>query len=76
MRKIPSYDRGLFLEIIDRYDDRLRAEARDRGCPVIDLFAVTFDQQSGIVGSHYFDGNHIYPPAVIEAFERFAAGVG
>ncbi len=68
MRKIPSTDREIFLAIIDGFNDRLRDLAAGRGLPLLDLFAVTFDADSGIREDRYCDPNHVTPETYLEAF--------
>lgn len=68
MRKIPTYERPLFTEIVDRFNERLRSEAQSRNRPLLDLFAVTFDPDRGVKSHYYFDGNHVFPNAALDAF--------
>jgi hypothetical protein len=73
LRQIPSYDRPMFLEIVQRYNEKLAAAAATRGCRVIDLHAVTCDLEDSDKRKIYLDGNHVLPTAVLTAFERLAA---
>ncbi len=60
--------RGLFLHVIKRFNDRLRAVTHERGARLIDVNAVTTADDGQAVRSHYIDTNHIRPTALIEAY--------
>ena len=73
LRQIPSYDRPMFLEIVQRYNEKLAAAAATRGCRVVDLHAVTYDLKDSDKRKVYLDGNHVLPAAVLAAFEQLAS---
>ena len=61
--------RELFLHVIKRFNDKLRAVAHEKGARLIDVSAVTSADDGSAVRSHYIDTNHIRPTALIEAFQ-------
>ena len=70
-RLLSDADADVFLAIIARFNERLRAEAAARGLPLIDVNAVTTDADGEPVREHYIDTNHVRPTALIAALDRF-----
>ena len=73
LRKIPSYDRELFSQIVHHYCETLSKAAGARGLPVVDLYAASVDPEGGVQSKLYIDGNHVLPSAYQSAFEQLAA---
>lgn len=61
-------ERGPFLGIIARFNERLREEATARGLPLVDVHGVTRDSDGTPVRRHFIDTNHVRPTALLEAF--------
>jgi hypothetical protein len=64
--------RDVFLGVIGRFNERLRAVTAERGARLIDVNAVTTAEDGAARRGHYIDTNHIRPSALIEAFKPFA----
>jgi hypothetical protein len=64
--------RDVFLGVIRRFNQRLRAVTAEHGARLVDVNAVTTAEDGGARRGHYIDTNHIRPSALIEAFEPFA----
>ena len=60
-------DRLPFLGIIERFNERLRAEAEAHNLPLIDVKAATTTPERTPRHTHYIDTNHVRPTALIEA---------
>lgn len=63
-------EREAFLGIIERFNTRLAAETAERGIPLVDVHAVTRDEDGRPERRHFIDTNHVRPTALIEAFDR------
>jgi Flp pilus assembly protein TadD len=64
--------RAVFLGVIHRFNERLRAVTAAHGARLIDVNAVTTADDGGARRGHYIDTNHIRPSGLIKAFEPFA----
>ncbi|MBN33709.1 MAG: hypothetical protein CMM46_02830 [Rhodospirillaceae bacterium] len=60
-------DRLAFLGIIERFNERLRAEAEAHKLPLIDVKAATTTPKRTPRHTHYIDTNQVRPTALIEA---------
>ena len=64
---IPEDERGPFLGIIARFNERLREEAAARGLRLVDVHAATRESGGAPVRRHFIDTNHVRPTALLEA---------
>ena len=60
--------RELFLHVIGRFNEALRAVTKQHGARLIDVNAVTTAENGQARRGHYIDTDHIRPTALIEAF--------
>ncbi len=60
--------RELFLHVIGRFNEALRAVTKQHGARLIDVNAVTTAENGQARRGHYIYTNHIRPTALIEAF--------
>jgi len=63
-------EREIFLGIIACFNERLRDEAQARGLPLVDVHAVTRDEDGAPLRRHFIDTNHVRPTAVLEALTK------
>jgi Flp pilus assembly protein TadD len=66
--------RDVFLQVIRRFNERLRAETAAHGARLIDVNRVTTADDGSARRGHYIDTNHIRPTALVEAFELAEQG--
>ena len=64
--------RDVFLGVIRRFNERLRAVTAERGARLIDVNKVTTNDNGQARRGHYIDTNHVRPTALIDAFEASA----
>ncbi|MBL8697012.1 MAG: hypothetical protein JNK67_01480 [Alphaproteobacteria bacterium] len=64
---LSSADRALFRAIAPAFAEALRASARDRGWPVVDLAAATRRPDGAAAAEHYVDSNHVRPDVLVSA---------
>jgi len=60
--------RDVFLGVIRRFNERLRAVTAEHGTRLIDVNKVTTSDDGQARRGHYIDTNHVRPTALIEAF--------
>jgi Flp pilus assembly protein TadD len=66
-------EREAFLGIIARFNERLAAEAAARGLPLVDVHAVTRDEDGNALRRHFIDTNHVRPAVLLEALAALRA---
>ncbi len=67
---LPPAERALFRAIAPAFAAALRRDAGDAGWPVIDLAAVTRDEDGLVDGAHHVDTSHVMPAAFVATAER------
>ena len=66
-KDIASTDRDLYLRISVVYAAALSETAAARGCPVVDLFTLTRDNEGQARQELYIDRNHVLPSVFLDA---------